>query len=98
MPPVGSGEKAGPDPYIIGFAQKPENETAHALRNFSFKKPSDFIVLNSLENDAGANSTIDTNKVRFLFPDNKALGFLVKSKQAVAADIVQQLGTFGPFK
>lgn len=83
------GAEKKPGQIHIGFALETENETAHALEKLK-KKKFDFIVLNSL-NDAGAGFNYDTNKVRFLFPDNKALDFELKSKQAVAADIVQQL-------
>ena len=83
------GAKKRPGQIHVGFALETENETTHA-REKLVKKNFDFIVLNSL-NDPGAGFNHDTNKVRFLFPDNKAIDFELKSKQAVAADIVQQL-------
>ena len=44
------------------------------------------IVLNS-PREAGAGFGHDTNKVTFLFPDNKAMPFELKSKRSVAKDI-----------
>jgi phosphopantothenoylcysteine decarboxylase/phosphopantothenate--cysteine ligase len=52
------------------------------------RKAMDMIVINS-PRDEGAGFGHDTNKVTFLFPDNKAQYFELKSKRAVARDIAE---------
>jgi phosphopantothenoylcysteine decarboxylase/phosphopantothenate--cysteine ligase len=70
----------------MGFALETNNERAYALEKLQTKNL-DAIVLNSLR-DEGAGFGVDTNKVTILGSDGteKALG--LKSKKAVAADIV----------
>lgn len=77
------------DQLLVGFAL----ETDHAFENASKKlerKNFDFIVLNSLESE-GAGFKHDTNKVTFIFKDNKFREFELKSKKLVARDIVDQV-------
>ena len=72
----------------IGFAL----ETNDALQNAQkklIKKNFDFIVLNSLQ-DKGAGFGHDTNKVCFVDKDNNIDKFELKSKRAVAIDIVNK--------
>ena len=54
------------------------------------RKNLDFIVLNSLR-DAGAGFRCDTNKVTLLNQAGESKAFPLKSKQEVAADIVDEL-------
>lgn len=74
---------------LIGFALETNNERENALLKMQ-KKNLDFIVLNSL-NDAGAGFNVDTNKICILDKYNKITDFELKSKSAVAADIVDYL-------
>lgn len=83
------GARKRPGQILVGFALETENEIENAQVKIE-KKQLDFIVLNSLK-DAGAGFGFDTNKVRFIFPDNKILSFGLKSKAAVANDITEQI-------
>lgn len=74
---------------LIGFALETENELENARRKRE-KKNFDFIVLNSL-NDKGAGFKHNTNKVTMIFPDNIELETELKSKDAIATDIVEQI-------
>jgi len=74
---------------LVGFAL----ETSDARKNAAYKlkrKNLDFIVLNSLE-DEGAGFMVDTNKITIIDRENKIEEFPLKSKQEVAADIVDRL-------
>jgi phosphopantothenoylcysteine decarboxylase/phosphopantothenate--cysteine ligase len=74
---------------LVGFAL----ETHNALENAQSKlqrKNLDLIVLNSLA-DNGAGFNHDTNKITILGKDNNKREFELKSKAAVAADIVDAL-------
>ncbi len=73
---------------IVGFALETQNELENAKRKRK-KKNFDFIVLNSL-NDKGAGFAHDTNKISLVF-DNKNENFELKSKRAVAVDIVDAI-------
>lgn len=81
---LGARKKAGQ--LLAGFALETENELEHARLKLK-KKNFDFIVLNSLR-DPGAGFHHDTNKITLVFQDNKTREFELKSKQAVAEDIV----------
>ncbi len=72
---------------LIGFALETTNGQAYAIDKMN-KKNMDMIVLNN-PREAGAGFGHDTNKVSFLFPDNKEQPFELKSKQKVAFDIVE---------
>lgn len=74
---------------LVGFALETNNEIEHAKRKIK-KKNFDFIVLNSL-NDKGAGFQHDTNKITIIHKDNNLQEFELKSKQAVAEDIVDAL-------
>lgn len=74
---------------IVGFALETESEEANALTKLE-KKNFDLIVLNSL-NDKGAGFGHDTNKITIMDGKTKARTFELKSKKAVAADIVQAI-------
>ncbi len=83
------GEKKKKDQVLIGFALETNNEKEHTLGKMK-KKNADLMVMNSL-NDAGAGFGHDTNKVTIFSRDGKELEFPVKSKTAVAKDIVDTL-------
>jgi phosphopantothenoylcysteine decarboxylase / phosphopantothenate---cysteine ligase len=73
---------------LVGFALETEEEEANALKKLQAKN-FDLIVLNSL-NDSGAGFGHDTNKVTILDGKKKS-SFDLKSKRAVAGDIVQAI-------
>jgi phosphopantothenoylcysteine decarboxylase/phosphopantothenate--cysteine ligase len=74
---------------IVGFALETNDEIPNAKAKME-KKNFDFIVLNSL-NDPGAGFVHDTNKISILHRNNKILHFELKSKTAVAADIIDEV-------
>jgi phosphopantothenoylcysteine decarboxylase / phosphopantothenate---cysteine ligase len=75
--------------YLVGFALETSNELENAKLKLK-NKNLDLIVLNSL-NDKGAGFGHDTNKVTLLSVSNKITSFELKSKAAVAADIVRTI-------
>ncbi|WP_320814988.1 bifunctional phosphopantothenoylcysteine decarboxylase/phosphopantothenate--cysteine ligase CoaBC [Flavobacterium sp.] len=72
--------------FLIGFALETENEVEHAKIKIK-KKNLDLIVLNSL-NDKGAGFGHATNKVTFIDKNFNETPMDLKSKEAVAQDIV----------
>lgn len=81
---LGSIKKKGQ--FLVGFALETENEKQFALKKLSEKK-ADLMVLNSL-NDVGAGFGHDTNKITIFDNNQQEYHFEVKSKEAVADDIV----------
>ena len=79
------GEQKKKGQVLVGFAMETENELENATKKLESKN-ADLIVLNSL-NDEGAGFNSDTNKVTFVYPDNKSTEFELKSKSGVANDI-----------
>ncbi|MBQ0117673.1 MAG: bifunctional phosphopantothenoylcysteine decarboxylase/phosphopantothenate--cysteine ligase CoaBC [Flavobacterium sp.] len=75
--------------FLIGFALETENEIEHAKQKIQ-KKNLDLIVLNSL-NDAGAGFGKPTNKVTFITKDFEIEPLELKSKEAVALDIINKI-------
>lgn len=75
--------------FHVGFALETTNEEVNAKEKLE-KKNFDLIVLNSL-NDKGAGFQQDTNKVTFFDKNNNRQKFELKSKTAVAHDIVDQV-------
>ena len=73
----------------IGFALETNDEKTNAKGKLH-KKNFDFIVLNSLR-DKGAGFKHDTNKISILHSDGNILEYPLKSKNAVATDIVNEL-------
>ncbi len=71
---------------LVGFALETESEEENALKKLESKNM-DLIVLNSL-NNPGAGFGHDTNKVTIIDRDKKTRTFELKSKRAVARDIV----------
>ncbi len=74
---------------VVGFALETDSEYDNAVKKLKRKK-FDFIVLNSLS-DKGAGFGTDTNKVKFIFPDNSVRDFELKPKKEVAQDIVKEI-------
>ena len=75
--------------FLVGFALETENEIENAKLKIR-KKNLDLIVLNSL-NDEGAGFGKATNKVTFIDKDFVIEPMPLKSKEAVAADIVNKI-------
>ena len=84
---LGKEKKKGQ--VLVGFALETHDEEKNALSKLK-RKNFDFIVLNSL-NDAGAGFGVDTNKVTMIDREGGKREFGLKSKKAVAKDIVDRL-------
>jgi phosphopantothenoylcysteine decarboxylase / phosphopantothenate---cysteine ligase len=83
------GQLKQPNQRIIGFALETNNEFENAVGKLK-RKNFDAIVLNSLR-DEGAGFSGDTNKISIIFDENTFKNFELKSKDAVAKDIVDAL-------
>lgn len=83
------GKEKSEKQLLIGFALETNNEKEHAAAKLQ-KKNLDFIVLNSM-NDSGAGFGHDTNKISILYASGAVKDFGLKSKTAVAADIVTEI-------
>jgi phosphopantothenoylcysteine decarboxylase / phosphopantothenate---cysteine ligase len=77
--------------FLIGFALETENEIDNAKLKIQ-KKNLDLIVLNSL-NDIGAGFGKPTNKVTFIDKNYTIEPKELKSKEAVAVDIINKIIT-----
>ncbi len=75
--------------FIVGFALETEHEAENARVKMNSKNQN-MIVLNSL-NDAGAGFSGDTNKVIIYSVQGEEYNFELKSKKAVAKDIVNTM-------
>lgn len=75
--------------FLIGFALETENEIENAKLKIQ-KKNLDLIVLNSL-NDEGAGFGKPTNKITFIDKDFNIEPMELKSKEAVAEDILNKV-------
>lgn len=75
--------------FLIGFALETENEIENAKAKIQ-KKNLDLIVLNSLQ-DEGAGFKKPTNKVTFIDKDFNIEPMELKSKEAVADDILNKV-------
>jgi phosphopantothenoylcysteine decarboxylase/phosphopantothenate--cysteine ligase len=75
--------------FLIGFALETENEIENAKLKIQ-KKNLDLIVLNSLQ-DEGAGFRKETNKVTFIDKNFQIEPMELKSKEAVADDIVNKV-------
>lgn len=76
--------------FLVGFALETNNEVAYAKEKLRMKNLN-MIILNSLQDD-GAGFKKDTNKIKILTA-NKILDFDLKSKKAVAKDILDFIET-----
>ena len=80
------GKEKKDEQVLIGFALETNDEKANAIKKLK-EKNADLIVLNSL-NDNGAGFSHDTNKVTLFFKDGTERSIDLKSKTALAEDIV----------
>jgi len=83
------GEQKTPRQCLVGFALETNDEIANAKAKL-ISKQADMIVLNSLK-DPGAGFGYDTNKITILDRNGEEHLFETKSKNAVAADIVNTI-------
>lgn len=74
---------------LIGFALETSNERAYALNKLT-EKNADMIVMNSLKEE-GAGFAHDTNKVTIFGKNGTEYASTLKSKAAIAGDIVQKI-------
>jgi phosphopantothenoylcysteine decarboxylase/phosphopantothenate--cysteine ligase len=74
---------------LVGFALETEDELANAQKKLR-KKNLDMIVLNSLK-DQGAGFGTDTNKITLLTAKGNQQTFPLKTKEAVAEDILEAI-------
>ncbi len=74
---------------LVGFALETDNEKQNALLKLK-KKNLDLIILNSLK-EPGAGFGVDTNKVTAIDRTGKTFEYELKSKPAVAKDIVDRI-------
>ena len=74
---------------LVGFALETDNEVENAIKKLN-KKNLDFIILNSLH-DKGAGFGHDTNKVTIIDRNGAVNVGDLKSKQAVAKDIADEV-------
>ncbi|MGB1309409.1 MAG: bifunctional phosphopantothenoylcysteine decarboxylase/phosphopantothenate--cysteine ligase CoaBC [Oceanihabitans sp.] len=75
--------------YLVGFALETNNELENAKGKLK-RKNLNLIVLNSL-NDKGAGFKKDTNKVTLIDAKENVTAYKLKSKEAVAKDILNQI-------
>ncbi|GAB3008898.1 bifunctional phosphopantothenoylcysteine decarboxylase/phosphopantothenate--cysteine ligase CoaBC [Niabella terrae] len=80
-----------PDQVLLGFALETDNEKANALEKLRSKN-ADFIVLNSLRE--GVRFGSEENKITIFGRDGSEIEFETKSKDAVAADILDQISAY----
>ena len=83
------GENKKPNQFLAGFALETNNEKEFALQKLNSKN-ADMIVLNSL-NDEGAGFGHDTNKITIFDKSGNEYFFGIKSKTAIATDIVDTI-------
>lgn len=97
-PDISAAVAAGrrPGQVLCGFALETDHEMEHAAAKLR-RKGLDAIVVNSLR-DKGAGFGTDTNKVTVVTASGKEYAFDLKSKSAVASDILDVLGTITPIE
>ncbi|GJM34155.1 MAG: phosphopantothenoylcysteine decarboxylase [Saprospiraceae bacterium] len=83
------GQQKKENQLLIGFALETQEEETNA-KGKMVKKNFDFIVLNSLR-DEGAGFNLLTNKISIIHRDNKIKKYELKSKEAVAGDILDEI-------
>lgn len=84
-----AGENKTENQLLIGFALETENLKENATKKLKAKNLN-MIVMNSLK-DQGAGFGVDTNKISILDNRNNFMTFELKSKEAVATDILDYL-------
>ena len=80
------GQRKRADQWLVGFALETQDAITNAEKKLK-KKNLDLIVVNSLE-DAGAGFNHDTNRITIIDQDNNYTNFELKSKKAVAKDVL----------
>lgn len=75
--------------FLVGFALETNNEIENAKGKLA-RKNLDMIVLNSMQ-DKGATFGGDTNKISIIDHSNKIAEYSLKSKEAVASDILSEI-------
>lgn len=75
--------------FLVGFALETNNEVENAKKKLK-RKNLDAIVLNSLQ-DRGAGFATDTNKITIIDKNLNEKVFELKSKVAVAEDIINEI-------
>jgi phosphopantothenoylcysteine decarboxylase/phosphopantothenate--cysteine ligase len=75
--------------FLVGFALETNNEIENAKGKLK-RKNLDAIILNSLQ-DKGAGFATDTNKITIIDKDFSLKTFELKSKAAVAVDIMNEI-------
>ena len=83
------GKKKPEGQILVGFALETEKEKEHALGKLN-RKNLDMIVMNSLK-DKGAGFGHDTNKITIFHKDGSEKAFPLKSKEALATDILLEI-------
>lgn len=77
------------DQKLIGFALETNNEESNAVDKLK-RKNLDYIILNSLQDD-GAGFGSDTNKITIYGKNGEKIPFGLKTKSAVAKDIIDTI-------
>jgi phosphopantothenoylcysteine decarboxylase/phosphopantothenate--cysteine ligase len=85
------GKNKADGQIVAGFALETDDEETNARYKMAAKNL-DLIVLNSLK-DPGAGFKSVTNKVSIFTRDGKELHLPLKSKEEVARDIIDVIGT-----
>ncbi|WP_445748370.1 bifunctional phosphopantothenoylcysteine decarboxylase/phosphopantothenate--cysteine ligase CoaBC [Polaribacter sp.] len=75
--------------FLVGFALETDNEIENATAKLT-RKNLDMIVLNSLQ-DKGAGFATNTNKITIIDKNLNSTHFDLKSKTAVAKDIISKI-------
>lgn len=86
-----AGRNKKPNQLIIGFALETNNELENAQFKLQ-KKNADLIILNSL-NDQGAGFEKDTNKITFVYPNNKIVPLELMEKSVLGDKIAEEIET-----
>ncbi|MBN2616371.1 MAG: bifunctional phosphopantothenoylcysteine decarboxylase/phosphopantothenate--cysteine ligase CoaBC [Bacteroidales bacterium] len=86
---AGLGKAKQPGQLLIGFALETDDEVENARKKLE-RKNLDMIVLNSLK-DVGAGFGTNTNKISVLKKDGALHNYDLKSKDAVAEDILSEI-------
>lgn len=84
-----AGQNRSEEQVLVGFALETQNGRENAQSKLE-SKGLDMIVLNTLENK-GAGFAHDTNQISILDRHNNFTNFELKTKSAVAADIVEYM-------
>ena len=87
------GKRKRDDQVLVGFALETDNADANGAGKLR-RKNLDMIVVNSLK-DAGAGFGTDTNKVTIISADGHKESYPLKSKDEVAADILDAVASYG---